>query len=288
VLLNREGRETPVAAPPKAYVRARFSPSGDRLAIDVRELDADLWMWDVNREVLTRLTSTRSDERNAIWTPDGRQLVYASDAGGSNGLYRLAADGSGTAERLTTSTDIQAPLALSPDGRVVVLMQLKSGTINYELRSIEVDGNRTPRMLTQAPLIDPYVAISPDGRWMAYASLESGRSEVFVRRFPSGTDTPVRASTDGGSYPMWPRLGHELLYLDLQRRMMSADVRTGATFSASKARPLFAARYFTPPLGRAFDVTEDGRRFVMIKDSQANRQFVFVEHWLDEVVRQTR
>ena len=96
VLVDRQGHETPIAAQPKPYGRVRFSPDGTRLVLDVRELDADIWTWDMRRELLTRITSSRSDERGAIWTKDARHLLYYSDAGGSSGIYRAAADGTGT------------------------------------------------------------------------------------------------------------------------------------------------------------------------------------------------
>ena len=285
-VLDRQGRETTLTAPAKAYTRARFSPDGTHIAMDVREVDTDIWLWDIAREVATRLTFGRSDEANAIWTPDSRRLVYYSNQGGRFGLYRLTIDGTGEPELLITSPNVLAPLAFSPDGKVLVYFELKLGTAAYQINTFEPDGDRTPRSMLGAAFTDPYIAISPDGRWLAFTSNESGRNEVYVRRFPrQDNDVPQQLVTGGGSYLVWPRGGHELFMLDPERRIVSVPATTGGVFSAGKPEPLFVANYLSLPIGRAFDVSDDGRRFLMIKEPQTNRQFIFVQHWLDELAR---
>jgi Tol biopolymer transport system component len=284
VMLDRQGRESAIPAPPRAYTRARLSPDGSRIALEVRDLDTDVWQWDLQREVLTRLTFDRADERSPIWMPDSRRIVYTSDAGGGYGLYRLAVDGTSKPERLTTDPDVQSPLGISPDGKVLAFLHLLMGTANYEIKTLELDGDRTPRPMATARFPDAYIAVSPDGKWCAYASVESGRSEVYIQGFPTPGGPPLQISRDGGTYPVWPSAGHELLYLDPARRMIAVQVKTGGDFSVAKPEPLFTANYYTMPVGRAFDVSEDGRRFVMIKDDQpSSRRFIFVQHWLDEV-----
>ncbi|HEY2150804.1 MAG TPA: protein kinase [Vicinamibacterales bacterium] len=286
VLLDRQGRETRLNAPAKAYTRARFSPDGRHVEMDVREVDTDIWLWDVAREVATRLTFGRSDEANAIWTPDSRRLVYYSNQDGRFGLYRLSIDGTGEPELLITSPNVLAPLAFSPDGKVLAYFELRLGTAAYQINTFEPDGDRTPRSMLGAAFTDPYIAISPDGRWLAFTSNESGRNEVYVRRFPrQENDAPQQLATGGGSYLVWPRSGHELFMLDPERRIVSVPVTTGRTFSAGKPEPLFVANYLSLPIGRAFDVSDDGRQFLMIKEPQTNRQFIFVEHWFDDLAR---
>ena len=288
VSVDRHGRETPIAAPPKPYSRVRYSPDATHLTLDVRELDSDIWVWDADRELITRLTADRSEERNPIWDTAGR-ILYASDAGGRAGIFRVPANGTGTPERLTTAADLQVPIVVSPDGKVLVLFQLRSGTATYEIKSLELDGDRTPRTMTTIPFTDPSIVFSPDGKWMAYASNDSGRNEVYVQRFPASHEAPIQVSRDGGSTPVWPRDGHELLYVDLSRRMIAVPVTAGTTFKAGPPEVLFQANYLTLPVGRPFDVSDDGRRFVMIKEPQPSaRQFVFVERWFDDVAARLR
>ena len=74
VMVDRQGRESAIPAPPRAYTRARLSPDGSRLALEVRDLDSDVWQWDLRREVLTRLTFDRADERSPTWMPDSKRI----------------------------------------------------------------------------------------------------------------------------------------------------------------------------------------------------------------------
>ena len=56
VWVDREGREEALAAEPRTYIYPRVSPDGTRLALDVRDQEDDIWIWDFGRETLTRLT----------------------------------------------------------------------------------------------------------------------------------------------------------------------------------------------------------------------------------------
>ena len=51
-----KGREEPIEVPPRAYTYARLSPDGTRVALDIRDQQNDIWIWDLARETLQRLT----------------------------------------------------------------------------------------------------------------------------------------------------------------------------------------------------------------------------------------
>jgi Tol biopolymer transport system component len=102
VWVDRQGREEPLAAPPRAYAVARLSPDGTRIALDVRDEGNDIWVWSLDRGVLTRLTSGPTLDMAPVWTPDGRRIIWTSTRNDiSPTLYWQAADGTGSAERLT-------------------------------------------------------------------------------------------------------------------------------------------------------------------------------------------
>ncbi len=50
------GNEEPIAAPPRAYTLPRVSPDGMRLALDIRDQEDDIWIWDLRTPGLSRLT----------------------------------------------------------------------------------------------------------------------------------------------------------------------------------------------------------------------------------------
>ena len=116
--VDREGREEPVPVPPRQYQFPRLSPDGTRAAVSTLDEEQDLWAWDLRRATLTRLTFEPGLDSTPLWTPDGRRLVFASArAGGASSLYVQAADGTGSAIRLTEGDTVVLPPASRPTGR---------------------------------------------------------------------------------------------------------------------------------------------------------------------------
>jgi hypothetical protein len=69
VWVDRAGREEPVSAPPRAYVYPRISPEGGRVVLDVRDQERDIWLWDLARNALTRVTFDRGEIRGPCGLP---------------------------------------------------------------------------------------------------------------------------------------------------------------------------------------------------------------------------
>jgi hypothetical protein len=106
-------------------------------------------------------------------------------------------------------------------------------------------------------------AVSSDGKWIAYASDESGRSEVYVQAF-SRTGVSGRkwqVSYKGGSWPKWRKDGRELFFISADKEIVSVDVESSGSFRSVAPRVLFAPGGYGPDA--RFDVTADGRRFIM-------------------------
>ena len=80
VWVDRQGHEEPIAAPPRAYVMPRLSPDGTRVAVDIRDQEQDIWIWHLARQTLTRLTDAPGHDWYPVWTPDGRRIIFSSDA----------------------------------------------------------------------------------------------------------------------------------------------------------------------------------------------------------------
>src|SRR5262249_46040041 len=105
---------------------------------------------------------------------------------------------------------------------------------------------------------------SPDGRWLVYVSNESGRDEIYVQPFP-GPGGKWQISVSGGTEPVWSRDGKEIFYFS-GRRMMSAPVSAGTTLSVAMPRPLCDGAFVPTRRGEAaYDVSPDGRRFLMVQ-----------------------
>jgi serine/threonine-protein kinase len=140
--------------------------------------------------------------------------------------------------------------------------------------------------------------VSPDGRWLAYESDESGQNEVYVRPFPNVDVGRWQVSRGGGTRPVWARSGGELFYLATGQgsaALMSVPVERQATWTAGTPTKLFEGQYFYTDTGatrrgRTYDVSPDGRRFLMLKDAAGvddvpASRLVVVQNWTEELKR---
>ena len=295
VWVDRQGREEPIPAPERAYLYPRLSPDGTRVALAIADQQTDIWLWEFTRRSLTRFTFDPGPDTYPVWTPDGRRLIFGSARGGSPNLFWQAADGSGAVERLTQSPTPQQAFAVSPDGSRIVF---REGGVPYDLHVLRLGRERQSVRLFETPFNELNADISPDGRWLAYESDESGQREVWVRPFPDVDGGRWQVSTGGASRPLWAKNGEELFYLASgigEATLMTVRVQRSATWTASAPTKLFAGRFFFQDVqgqlgqGRTYDVTPDGRRFLMIKegiaDAAAAARIVVVLNWTEELKR---
>jgi serine/threonine-protein kinase len=283
VWVDRQGREEALGAPLRAYVYPRISPDGTRVALDIRDQQNDIWVWDLGLN------------REPLWSPDGRRILFSAqraDGGGGENVFWQAADGSGAPERLTEGPGTRLPRAISPDGlRVLLTPAAEPYDITVAVRE---STTRVEPLLNADTYNEQNPDISPDGRWVAYSSNESGRDEVYVRPFPDVTAGRWQISTDGGATPRWARDGRELFYWvggtgAGNGRIMSVSIRTTPALASGTPQLVVEGPYLRPQQGRSFDVTPDGRRFLVIKDGSpaaaAPTELVVVLNWTEELRR---
>ena len=302
VWVDRRGHEEPLGAPPRAYAIPRISPDGTRVALEIRDQENDIWIWDLGRRTPTRLTFDPGLDAQPLWTPDSRRVVFSSTRGGVPNLFWHAADGTGVDQRLTISQDTQAPQAITPDGKYVIGFEVFPKTapdvVRWPLEPVAAadggarGGESPPRQaepLIQTTFAEFNAEISPNGRYLAYQSNESGQFQVYVRPYPTVNDGRWQISTAGGTRPVWSRDGRELFFLDSGNTLTSVPVQTGgSTFVAGNPAKVFEAKYAVPLNFRTYDVAPDGRRFLMIKEGSSDEKtptatLVVVEHWFEEL-----
>ena len=285
VWVDRDGREEPLPLPPRAYATPRLSPDGTRLAVTVIDQgQGALWVYDVVSARGLRLTQ-EANVRLPVWTPDQQRVVFAWNVEGTNELYWVPPDGSGQAERLTTSAFTAAPTSVTPDGDTVLFTRIITSE-RYEIWEVPLDGEQTPRPVLQGEFIRGNAEVSPDGRWLAYRSNESGQMEIYLQPYP-GPGPTVPVSIGGGDHVIWSHDGSELFYR-LGTRVMAVSVTANGTVGTPTE--LFGGNYYARPgFGRLYHVAPDGR-FLMLKsgDAQATDtatppQITVVLNWFKEL-----
>ena len=291
VWVDRQGREIAVAAPPRPYSTLRLSPDGTRVAVEIQDDDNDIWVWDIARETLARVTRSPGLDQSPVWMPDGRRLIFSSQAGGALGsLFWQAADGSGGAEQLTQSQAIQRASAVLPDGSAIVFSDLTG------LQMLALNGERRVRPLMRLPQGAGNGVVSPDGRWLAYVVRDGASApQVFVSPFSNPDRERTIVSKDGGTQPRWSPDGREIFFIGSDGFLMSATVGAGATMSVGVPARVLARPYFNGfglfERPDTYDVASDGRRFLMLKQLTDPNQptkpatVVVVKNWAQEVRR---
>ena len=293
--VDRTGRETPIPAPERNYYYARISPDGARLSLDTRDEEQDIWVWDLRRDDLSRLTDKAGPDQYGLWLPDHR-LVFNSTAASRSELFLQRSDGVGEPVQMSDSAGMGGPFpnAVTPDGKQVIFRAIPAGSAKNDLFLVDITGSQAkPRKLLSTEHDERNAALSPRGDYMVFESdLSGGRFEVFIRPFPDVDRVQVKISTDGGQEPVWSPTGREIFYLS-NGRLMSVPVTITATgVDVGRATSLFqTTSYFFGGIGRNYDVSADGRRFVMVKsgagDSARSAPITMVLNWAEEVRART-
>ena len=297
VWVDRQGQAEPVNAPLAQYEAPRLSPDGRQVAVQVDDTnDAHVRVIDLQRGTSTRLTfGDAADDGNPIWTPDGARIVFSSSRGGNApNLYWKASDGTGQAQRLTTSENPQTPMSWSSDGELV-FHELRGGG-NANIGMISLSDADQPTWIMETEFSEGNPAVSPDGRWLAYSSNESGQDEIYVRPFPNVEGGKWLVSRDGGQTATWGPSGTELFFRAVdsagQRSMMVVEAETDPTFNPSTVRAMFSgSRYLIlARAGRPFDIDPSGERFLMITDPRlqeignaVSAPITVVLNWFEEL-----
>lgn len=285
VWVDRKGVEQPLPAPVRSYRFPRISPDGQRVGVSVGDsVGSHIWLYDLRRETLTRWTFGGDINTMGAWTPDGKRIAYQSNQGGEPNVFWQLADGTGGAERLTTSDFTDAPNSWSPDGKAMAFIEIRQET-SYDIWVLSLTDHKAQPFL-QTRFIESAPQFSPDGHWLTYISNESGHLEVYVQPYPE-PGGKWQISTDGGTEPVWNPNGRELFYRSGDK-MMVVDITTQPSFSAGKPRVLFEAPYLpTPATFPNYDVSSDGRRFLMLKPVEqseaAPTQINVVLNWFEEL-----
>jgi Tol biopolymer transport system component len=291
VWVGLDGSEEVIPVEPQAYTRATLSPDGTRIALAVAAPDnRDIWVYDLGRETLMRLTVDPAIDTAPIWSPDSQHIAFRSERQGG-GIFLTRADGSGEPLRLTASEGPErpahTPYSFTPDGGTLLFTELRSYT-DQGIARVHLDAPLSVEAIVDGPYAETRPAISPDGRWMAYQSDETGRYEVYVRSWPDVSSERVQVSTRGGTSPRWATDGGAIYFHD-GNEMIAAHVRSTPAFAVDRVEPLFEASRFNQRLGPIYDVTADGARFLFLRQGDASGardrriELRLIQHWVDSL-----
>ncbi len=289
VWMSRDGKPLGNAAPDDIFGSLALAPDAQRMALEVLPTSGqgnrDIWVRDLARGVMTRLTFDPARDGVPVWSPDGKQVAFSSDReGGVFQLYRKDASGAGQEQRLTEGPSPKLVLDWSKDGKYLLYREDNPGT-GRDLMALPLEGDRKPIPVVKTQFAENTGAISPDGRWVAYASDDSGRNEIYVQAFPGAGAGPKgrwQVSTGGGYEVKWRGDGKELYYESTDGKVMAAAIQAGPQdVRPETPRVLFSADFPILTM-HTFDVTSDGQRFLLILNSRtegSTERLTVVSNW---------
>jgi len=259
-------------------VEIQLSPDRKRLLASLTErTNNDLWIYDIASSRRTRFTFDPGAEPYAVWTSDGKTIIWRN---GRGDLYRKGSSAEGADEVLLSGPGL-SPRSVSPDGKT--LLHVKGGIDVWALSLMNPSGETpTPRAILDTSSGEDHPQFSPDGKWMAYTSGESGTREAYVINY-SASSGRRQVSTGGASHVRWRSDGRELFYVTRDGVLMAAEIAAREqTLEVGRIQKLFGSVITT--VGYLYDVSADGSRFIVAQEGAetagATRPpLTLVENW---------
>jgi dipeptidyl aminopeptidase/acylaminoacyl peptidase len=304
VFMDRSGASRLVTTERRNYHHPTFSPDGRRLMMDFNSVEGrNVWTLSLDDGTLSRATFDR-DGHDATWTPDGRFLTYIVPVAQSGRvklvLLRKRPASAEPPETLLDSPSLSYTGTWLKDGSALVTTatdlrldpklpdsaQVGSGSDAAMIRNA---GKGPLEPLVASRFAESYVGAAPDGRWISFVSDQSGREEVYVRDL-TGEHDQVLVSLDGGNEPVWSPDGRELFYRETKQEnpfLVAAGIATSPTLAVTSRKRLFPIGDIVGTAPHAnYDISPDGKTFVMVRSSPAAR--VMVIQNLPALVRRLR
>ena len=141
--VDQRGDSQPFWDGERSYGEAHISPDGTKVTFMVlTDNNWDLWVYDRQRQVSTRLTFEDGIDGPGLWSPDGQYIAFSSARLGGTNLYRKRADGSGDVERLTQSKETEFVSSWSGDGKYLLYSVQTNAS---DLWILPLSGDKKPR-----------------------------------------------------------------------------------------------------------------------------------------------
>ena len=264
---------------------AVLSPKEDKIAFgsfDQKNVNVDIWTFDILRNVTTRLTFDKALDISPFWSNDGEKIYFSSNRGNSSTMqiYYKNADGSGKISKFYSSKGQTYVNDISRDGNLFAINLISDKpNSGWGIRIIDKSDKSKPLIDLDTQYNERMPEISPNQKWYLYISNESGNYEVYVSPL-DGSNGKWQISVNGGGYAKWMDNGKKIYYATRDNKVYAVDLNeTSSSISPGKPYLIFSPNNVV--VDRIFDITKDGNKFLaeVPKSTNAVTPLTFITNW---------
>lgn len=197
--LTQDSAFAPEASPDNTHIVFYANRDGE----DYPE-SHNLWIAERDGSNATQITDRPGGAWDPVWSPDGTQILFASEQNGVPQLFVINADGS-DARQVTHLAGIRGRNDWSPDG--TTLSTYIGSAWDRDIYIFDTNGENVRQLTDGLGNLAP--SFSPDGRWITFMSYRDHPQqdlgcEIYIMRV-DGSD--VRRLTDNDICDWQPRWG---------------------------------------------------------------------------------
>jgi serine/threonine protein kinase len=277
-VMARDGQPRQLDMPARIYGVFGLSPDGNRLAIHVSDVMDYIWIYDLLRQEGTRLTKPGLNCGWPVWSPDGRDVLFAAGEGTNWTVYRQPAE-AGTEPRALVKTGPVAGLGLSPKEPLLVV---SPAALRGNTRLIDLSHPSAEPPLARGGKSENLGVFSPDNRRVAYWNDRLGQAEAWVRTQPDDGKSE-KVSLDGGGEVLWVNT-NDLVYRKGNEWFL-VQLPPDSNRPLAPPRRVFVAENFVDTPGLSYAISPNAERlyFVQAVAHPVRNRLYVIQNWFAEL-----
>jgi serine/threonine-protein kinase len=272
-LVGFDGTRKMLGPLPAGTWAPRISPDGQRVTFMA---GGDIYLAELSNLASARRIISRANF--PVYSPDGQLIAFESQRDGGEALYIQKADGSGPAELVEKPG--RAPEHWPAGDQGFSFISFRGDGADYDLWTYSVKERAVMPLVVVPKSGEISSQFSPDGHWFAYMSNESGDWQVYVQPYPT-TGARYQVTTKGGRFPVWLNDSREIIY-EYDGRLFSTTVHAESGLTFAKPVELPIAGFTQTLIRRNYDLTPDGKHFLMVFRSPTV-QVEVISNWFEEL-----